>query len=196
MPTARRLTLLPMLGIALGLLLVLGGFVVQHASTASPSASGIGGPFTLIDQEGKTVTAADFKGEPILVFFGYTHCPDVCPTTLDSLSQMLKALGPDRKAAALFITLDPSRDTPSVMKDYLSSFDPRIVGLTGSQSAIDDVARAYRVYVKKVPTGDGNYSVDHTSVVYLMDKNGAFVESFNPDLDKPVEAAATLSKYL
>ena len=196
MPTARRRSLLPMLGIALGLLLVLGGFVAQRASTASPSASGIGGPFTLIDQNGKTVTAANFKGQPTLVFFGYTHCPDVCPTTLDSLSQTLKALGPDRRATALFITLDPSRDTPAVMKDYLSSFDPRIVGLTGSQSAIDDVAHAYRVYAKKVPTGDGDYTVDHTGVVYLMDKNGAFVESFNPDLDKPVEAAATLSKYL
>ena len=194
MPTAPR-TLLPVLGIALGLLLVLGGFVAQRASTASSPASGIGGPFSLVDQNGTTVTAADFKGEPILVFFGYTHCPDVCPTTLDSLSQVLKALGPDRKAAALFITLDPSRDTPAVMKDYLSSFDPRIVGLTGSPSAIDAVAREYRVYAKKVPTGDGDYSVDHTGVVYLMDKQGAFVESFNPDLDKPVEAAATLSKY-
>ena len=188
--------LLPMLGVALGLLLVLGGFVAQHASTVSRSASAIGGPFTLTDQDGKTVTSADFKGEPILVFFGYTHCPDVCPTTLDSLSQTLRALGPGRKAAALFITLDPARDTPAVMKDYLSSFDARIVGLTGSQSAIDEVARAYRVYAKQVPTGDGAYSLDHTGVVYLMDKNGAFVESFNPDLDKPVEAAATLSKYL
>ena len=195
MSTARR-TFLPMLGIALGLLLVLGGFVAQRASTASTAASGIGGPFSLVDQNGKSVTAASFEGEPILVFFGYTHCPDVCPTTLDSLSQMLKALGPDRKAAALFITLDPSRDTPAVMKDYLSSFDPRIVGLTGSQPAIDAVAHEYRVYAKKVPTGDGEYSVDHTGVVYLMDKHGAFVESFNPDLDKPVEAAATLSKYL
>ncbi len=196
MPTAHRRTLIPMLGIALAFLLVLGGFVAQRTSTASPSASGIGGPFTLVDQNGATVTSANFKGEPTLVFFGYTHCPDVCPTTLDSLSQMLRALGPDRKAAALFITLDPSRDTPAVMKDYLSSFDPRIIGLTGSQSAIDDVAHAYRVYAKMVPTGDGGYSVDHTGVVYLMDKDGAFVESFNPDLEKPVEAAATLSKYL
>lgn len=195
MPTARRRTLLPILGIALGLLLVLGGFVAQRAVTAQPSASGIGGPFTLIDQDGKTVTAADFKGKPTLVFFGYTHCPDICPTTLDSLSQTLKALGPDGKAAALFITLDPSRDTPAVMKDYLSSFDPRIVGLTGSQAAVDDVAHEFRVYAKQVPTGDGGYSVDHTGVVYLMDKNGAFVESFNPDLDKPAEAAATLAKY-
>ena len=195
MPTARRRTLLPMLGIALGLLLVLGGFVAQRAVTAQPSASGIGGPFTLIDQDGKTVTAADFKGKPTLVFFGYTHCPDICPTTLDSLSQTLKALGPDGQAAALFITLDPSRDTPVVMKDYLSSFDPRIVGLTGAQAAVDDVAHEYRVYAKRVPTGDGGYSVDHTGVVYLMDKNGAFVESFNPDLDKPAEAAATLAKY-
>ena len=196
MPIARRRTLLPMLGIALGVLLVVGGFVAQRASTASSSASGIGGPFTLVDQNGTTVTAADYKGEPSLVFFGYTHCPDICPTTLDSLSQTLKALGPDRKAAVLFITLDPARDTPAVMKDYLSSFDPRIVGLTGSQAAIDEVAHEYRVYAKEVPTGDGDYTVDHTGVVYLMNKNGAFVESFNPDLDTPVEAAATLSKYL
>ena len=130
------------------------------------------------------------------MFFGYTHCPDVCPTTLDSISQTLKAMGPDKPARALFITLDPARDTPAVMKDYLSSFDPRIVGLTGTQEAVDQVAHEYRVYSKKVPAGAGDYSVDHTGVVYLMDKRGNFVESFNPDLDKPAEAAATLSKYM
>ncbi len=194
MPSRR--TLLPLLGAALGILVVAGALVAQHAGLATQAASAIGGPFALIDGDGRTVTQAAFAGEPTLVFFGYTHCPDVCPTTLDSISQALKAMGPDKPVKALFITLDPARDTPAVMKEYLSSFDPRIVGLTGPQAAVDQVAHEYRVYAKKVPAGDGDYSVDHTGVVYLMDKSGNFVESFNPDLDKPAEAAATLSKYL
>jgi protein SCO1/2 len=196
MPKMPRRTLLPLLGVALGLLLALGLLVLQRTTMPPAAAAGIGGPFTLTDQDGRTVTADDVKGEPTLVFFGYTHCPDICPTTLESISQMFKALGAARPTRALFITLDPQRDTPGVMKDYLSSFDPRIVGLTGSQDAIDAVAREYRVYAKKVPTGGGDYSVDHTGIVYLMDKNGNFVESFNPDLDKPAEAAETYAKYM
>lgn len=196
MPLPHRRLLLPLLGAALGLLVIVGALAVQRAGLPTPAAAGIGGPFALVDGDGHTVTQADVAGAPTLVFFGYTHCPDVCPTTLDAISQTLKALGPDKKVRALFITLDPERDTPAVMKDYVSSFDPRILGLTGSQAAIDTVAREYRVYAKKVPTGDGDYSVDHTGVVYLMDRQGRFVESFNPDLDKPAEAAATLARYL
>ena len=196
MPLPHRRLLLPLLGAALGLLVIVGALAVQRAGLPTPAAAGIGGPFALVDGDGRTVTQADVAGAPTLVFFGYTHCPDVCPTTLDAISQTLKALGPDKKVRALFITLDPERDTPAVMKDYVSSFDPRILGLTGSQAAIDTVAREYRVYAKKVPTGDGDYSVDHTGVVYLMDRQGRFVESFNPDLDKPAEAAATLARYL
>ena len=196
MPLPSRRTLLPLLGAALGLLVIVGALTVQRAGMPSRAAAGIGGPFALVDGDGRTVTEADVAGAPMLVFFGYTHCPDVCPTTLDAISQTLKALGPDRKVRALFITLDPERDTPAVMKDYVSSFDPRILGLTGSQAAIDKVAREYRVYAKKVPTGDGGYSVDHTGVVYLMDRAGDFVESFNPDLDKPAEAAAALARYM
>ena len=190
-----RRILLPLLGIAFGIVLIVGGLLARFASDG-PVPSGIGGPFALTDVSGKTVTDADFRGEPTLVFFGYTHCPDICPTTLSSLSQMLNGLGPDKKAAVLFITLDPERDTPAVLKDYLSSFDPRIVGLTGSRAAIDKVEREYRVYAKKVPPEGGDYSMDHTAVVSLMDKNGNFVDSFNPDLEKPAEAAATFSKYL
>ena len=171
----------------------MGGCILQRRSSAR--AAGIGGPFSLVDGDGRAVTNASFAGKWMLVYFGYTHCPDVCPTTLDAISQTLKALGPDRNIRALFITLDPERDTPAVMKDYLSSFDPRIVGLTGPQAEVDKVAHEYRVYAKKVPTGDGGYSVDHTGVVYLMDGRGDFVESFNPDLEKPAEAAATLAKY-
>ena len=194
MPMPSRRTLLPLLGAALGILVILGALVVQHAGAPGPAASGIGGPFALVDGDGRPVTEASFAGEPTLVFFGYTHCPDVCPTTLDAISQTLTALGPGKRVRALFVTLDPERDTPAVMKDYLSSFDPRIVGLTGSQAAVDKIAHEYRVYAKKVPTGDGGYSVDHTGVVYLMDGRGNFVESFNPDLEDPKKAAEALSK--
>ena len=196
MPMQSRRKLLPLIGVALALLVILGALAIQQAGRPSYAASGIGGPFALVDGDGKPVTEATFAGQPLLVFFGYTHCPDVCPTTLDAISQTFKALGPGKPAHALFVTLDPERDTPAVMKDYVSSFDNRIVGLTGSQAAIDQVAHEFRVYAKKVPTGDGSYSVDHTGVVYLMDAKGNFVESFNPDLDDPAKAAATLSTYL
>ena len=130
------------------------------------------------------------------MFFGYTHCPDVCPTTLSDISQMLTALGPDAKVGVLFVTVDPERDTPAVLKDYLSSFDPRITGLTGERAAIDAMLREYRVYAKKVPAGGTDYSMDHTAVVYLMNKDGGFVQSFNAELDKPKEAALALRRYL
>lgn len=195
MRTLPRHIVLPLAALVLGLLLIVGGLGARYA-TERHAPGGVGGPFALTDTNGKTVTDADFRGQPMLVFFGYTHCPDVCPTTLSSISQMLAALGPDKKAKALFITLDPERDTPAVLKDYLSSFDPRIVGLTGNRADIDKVEREYRVFAKKVPGQGGDYSMDHTAVVYLMDRDGNFVQSFNPDLDKPAEAAATFAKYL
>ena len=195
MTSSSRRFLLPVLGLLLGVILLVGGFVLRE--TPGPaSASGIGGPFSLTDQDGKTVTEAALKGRPTLVFFGYTHCPDVCPTTLSDLSQMLAALGPGKNAGVLFITVDPERDTPGVLKDYLSSFDPRIVGLTGDRTAVEAALRDYRVYAKKVPTQGDDYTMDHTAVVYLMDKTGTFVESFNPELEKPKEAAAAFAKYL
>jgi protein SCO1 len=196
MPLPSRRHMLPLLGVALGALIVVGALVLQQAGKPLQAASGIGGPFALVDGDGKPVTENTYAGQPMLVFFGYTHCPDVCPTTLDAISQTFRRIDPAKPVHALFITLDPDRDTPAVMKDYVSSFDPRIVGLTGSQAAIDKVAHEYRVYAKKVPTGDGSYSVDHTGVVYLMDGKGDFVESFNPDLDDPAKAAKTLSTYL
>jgi protein SCO1/2 len=151
-------------------------------------ASVIGGPFSLVGEDGRAVTDAEFRGSPFLVFFGYTHCPDVCPTTLAQMSDVLTKLGPDKKVAALFITVDPERDTPAVLKDYLSSFDRRIHGLSGDPKAVEAVMREYRVYAKKVPSGGGDYSMDHTALVYLMDKQGRFVSAFN--LDQPPEAAA------
>ena len=181
---------------ALGIVLAAGSvLMIVRPPTENRGTALVGGPFKLTDQTGATVTEADFKGAPFLVFFGYTHCPDVCPTTLSDMSQMLNALGKDRKTKALFITVDPERDTPAVLKDYLSSFDPRIVGLTGSPEAIAATEKAYRVYARKAPTTGGDYSMDHTAVIYLMDKNGGFVNAFN--LQQPPEkAAAELAAYL
>jgi protein SCO1/2 len=156
----------------------------------------IGGAFRLTDQDGQTVTEQDFKGRPFLVFFGFTHCPDVCPTTLFEVSEIMRKLGPDaERVRVAFITVDPERDTPQALKDYMSSFDPRLKGLTGDVPAITAVAKAYRVYFKKVPLEPEGYTMDHTAIVYLMDKEGRFVAPFS--LKRTTDAAAAdLRKYL
>src|ERR1700719_2413482 len=182
-----------------GLFLCFGAVLVVSSRMSTPVAqqiAAVGGPFKLIDQNGKAVSDQDLKGRPFLVFFGFIHCPDVCPTTLFDVSEMLRALGPDAdRTRSLFITVDPERDTPAVMKDYLSSFDPHLRGLTGDQASIDAAARAYRVYAKKVPLGGGDYTMDHTAIVYLMDKDGRFVAPF--DLKRTADAAAAdLRRYL
>ena len=167
----------------------------QFAGGGSGS-SAIGGPFKLTDQNGKVITEADFKGKPFLVFFGYTHCPDVCPTTLFDMSEVMRALGPDAdRTAGLFISVDPDRDTPAVLKDYLSNFDPHLRGATGTADALKAVEKEYRVFAQKVPTGKGEYSMDHSTIVYLMDKSGRFVAPFNLKRT-PEAAAADLKKYL
>ncbi len=180
-----------------GLVIFLGVILfVGHNGTSGVGPSAIGGPFKLTDQDGKPITDKDFKGRPFLVFFGYTHCPDICPTTLFELSEVLHAMGKDAdRVNALFITVDPERDTAPVMKDYLSSFDPHLRGATGDAKAIDQAEKEYRVYAKKVPTGKGDYTMDHTALVYLMDKQGHFVAPFKLDR-KPEQAAADLRRYL
>ena len=163
---------------------------------AGSASSAIGGPFKLIDQNGNPLSDSDIKGRPFLVFFGYTHCPDVCPTTLFDVSEVMRALGKDAdRTGALFITVDPERDTSAVIKDYLSSFDPHLRGATGDRAAIDAVEKAYRVYAKRVPTEKSDYTMDHTALVYLMDKQGRFVAPFNLKR-RPEEAAADLRRYL
>jgi len=164
-------------------------------SFASTSAA-IGGPFNLTDQNGNTITERDLKGRPSLVFFGFTHCPEVCPTTLFDISEVLNKLGPDAaKVNAIFITVDPERDSPAVLKDYLASFNPRLVGVGGDAEELAKVAKESRVYYKKVPLKDGDYTMDHTAIVYLMDKNGQFVAPFSLKR-KPEEAATELRRYL
>ena len=165
-------------------------------SRVGQAVASVGGPFKLTDQDGKVVTDADMKGKPFLVFFGFTHCPDVCPTTLFDMSALMKALGPDaNRTGALFITVDPERDTPNVIKDYLSNFDPHVRGLTGDPAAINAAIRAYRVYAKKVPLENGDYTMDHTALVYLMDKDGHFVAPFDVSRT-PAAEAADLRRYL
>jgi len=161
----------------------------------SAVASAIGGPFTLTNQDGRPVSDRDLLGKPYLVFFGFTHCPDVCPTTLFDISEVLRSLGPDAdKAAALFVTVDPERDTPAVMKDYLSSFDPHVTGLTGDPARLANVFKEFRVYSKKVPLDGGDYTMDHSALVYLMDKSGRFVAPFSLKRT-PEAAAADLRRY-
>lgn len=182
-----------------GLVLCFGVILFVTGRAPSPigqAIASVGGPFHLEDQNGKTVSDAEMKGKPFLVFFGFTHCPDICPTTLFDISQVMKALGPDAdRTGALFITVDPERDTPTVLKDYLSNFDPHLRGLTGDQTAINTAIKEYRVYAKKVPLDNGDYTMDHTAMVYLMDKEGHFVAPFNTQRTPEAEAAE-LRRYL
>ncbi|MGQ0740701.1 MAG: SCO family protein [Alphaproteobacteria bacterium] len=153
----------------------------------------VGGPFSLVDQNGARRTEADFRGKYMLVFFGFTHCPDVCPTTLAVISDALDRLGAaGRNIIPIFITVDPERDTPEAMKSYLESFGPRFVGLTGSQEEIANVARAYRVYYAKRPF-EGGYAVDHSSVIYLMGRDGKFLANYALELG-PEAIAADIRK--
>lgn len=179
--------------LAVGLLLMT-WLMGDLRKVAAPAA--IGGPFQLADQSGKAVTEKDMKGRPTLIFFGFTHCPDVCPTSLFEISEVLRAMGKDAdKVNAFFVSVDPERDTQAAMKDYLSSFDPHLKGLTGNSEQVAKVLTAYRVYAKKVPLKDGDYTMDHTALVYLMDRDGNFVAPFNMKR-KPEEAAAELKRYL
>lgn len=156
----------------------------------------IGGPFQLVDQSGAKVTADKLLGKPTLLFFGYTHCPDVCPTTLFDVSEVLRAMGKDAdRVNAYFVSVDPERDSPEIMKDYLSSFDPHLKGLTGDLDAVGKMLSEYRVYSKKVPGKDGEYTMDHSAMVYLMDRSGRFVAPFKLDR-KPDEAATDLKRYI
>ncbi|MFN3745089.1 MAG: SCO family protein [Hyphomicrobiaceae bacterium] len=141
----------------------------------------VGGPFTLVDHTGKTVTEKDFRGRYLLIYFGFTHCPDVCPSALQVVAAALDKLGAKAdQVVPIFITVDPERDTPEQLASYVPSFHPRLVGLTGTQEQIAAAAKAYRVYAKKVedPKSSAGFTYDHTSLIYLMDREGAYVAHF------------------
>ena len=162
-------------------------------------AARIGGPFSLLDEEGKPVTDADFRGRYMLVYFGFTYCPDVCPTSLNRNMQALDQLDEAQagKVQPILISVDPERDTPQHMKDYVGHFGPALRGLTGTPEQVIAAAKAYGVYFAKVPNAADpqNYLVDHTSITYLMGPDGKFVQHFRHDLS-PEEMAEQLRKVL
>jgi protein SCO1/2 len=159
-------------------------------------ASAIGGPFQLTDQNGKTVTDADLKGKWSLIYFGYTHCPDACPTALNDISIALEELGEKRdEVRPVFITVDPERDTSEALKLYVTSFDAPILALTGTTEQVAQAAKSYRVYYAKHPEAGGDYSMDHSSVIYVMDPQGRFTASFTHE-SSPEQIAERLKKLL
>jgi cytochrome oxidase Cu insertion factor (SCO1/SenC/PrrC family) len=165
-----------------------------QVQTATGSGTAlVGGPFTLTDQDGRKVTDKDFRGRYMLVFFGYTYCPDFCPTELQVMSVALENLGAKADAIQpIFISFDPERDTPEVLKQYVSNFHPRLVGLTGTQEEIAAAAKAYRVYYSKAPNSSApdTYLMDHSTITYLMDPQGKFLKHFSYSTDASVLAKA------
>lgn len=160
-------------------------------ATRPQGPAAIGGPFSLVDGSGRVVTDQDFRGKWMLVYFGYTHCPDACPTALQDMANAVDLLGEKKRNVALiFITVDPERDTPAVVKDYVSSFQAPITALSGTPDQIAKAAREYRVYYAKHQTKDG-YDMDHSSVIYVMDPSGRFVTNFTHQTS-PEQIAAKL----
>jgi protein SCO1 len=187
-----------------GLLILAAGVMLTLAFREGPKgaagtvlATAIGGPFHLVDQNGKPFSDADLKGKWRLVFFGYTHCPDVCPTALNEIALAFDKLGKNARGdvGVVFITVDPERDTPEVLKSYVEAFDAPIVALTGTPEAVAEAAKDYRVYYAKHRRADGGYDMDHSAVIYVMDPQGRFTATFTPD--SSAEAiAARLQKLL
>ena len=171
----------PVLAGALAIAIIGAGAIATHPWSGSQQPGGstgdvdIGGPFALTAPDGRTVTDADFRGKWMLVYFGFTQCPDACPTALNNIANALDKLKARRsEVAPIFITVDPARDTPEIMGRYVALFDKQIVGLTGTQPQIDKVEHEYRVYAARHPTKGGGYTMDHSSIIYVMDRNGRF----------------------
>ena len=169
-----------------------GGHVHAPETAQTETPTSVGGPFTLVNGDEKTVTDQDFQGKFLLIYFGYTFCPDICPTELGAVAKALDALTPEQREriVPLFITIDPERDTPAVLKTYTAAFHPQIVGLTGTPEQIEQVRNAYHIYAAKVPgSDDKTYAMDHSSVLYLMGPDGAYLTHFNRNatLDQIVE---------
>jgi protein SCO1/2 len=186
-----------LLVLASGALLLYAFNATPHGAAGSALSAMIGGKFSLVDQNGKPFTDADMKGKWELVFFGYTHCPDVCPTTLNELSLAFDKLGPAarNKMGVVFVSVDPDRDTPAVLKEYVSSFSAPVTALTGTPAEVAQAAKDYRVYYAKHPTKDGGYDMDHSALIYVMDPQGRFTATFAPD-DPADKIAERMEKLL
>jgi protein SCO1/2 len=175
--------------------LVAGGLVVVLWKEAEPEQSGfsqtpmaaIGGPFTLIASNGKPFSSSQLNGKPAAVFFGFTHCPDVCPTTIARLTKLRRELGKgDDALSVVFISVDPERDTPSEVDTYLKLYDSPVIGLTGTPAQIEQVKEQFGIYSRKVEQPGGSYSVDHTATVILLDPNGQFSSTLSPEENNQV----------
>jgi len=190
-------TVYAIIGLLLAVLLMAGGGYL-FLSGSQPAVLAVGGPFSLVDGDGHNVTDRSWPGKYLLVYFGYTFCPDVCPTTLTNVADALDKLGAKAdRIQPLFITVDPKRDIAAVVKQYAAAFGPRFIGLTGSAEQIAAAARAYRVYYAEHRTGPGpdDYSMDHSSVLYLMGPDGRFIAPLRADQDGH-EMAAVLAKLV
>ena len=186
--TAVGLAVAALVGGAAALSWALSIWLVPASPTPEATAQGpvITSEFELVDQTGKAVRDEDFDGKWQLVFFGFTSCPDICPTTLSNVTAALEGLGPAvEKLQPLLITVDPERDTAPVLKEYLAAFDPRILGLTGTPEQVGAALRSFRVYASKRPLEEGDYTMDHSAFIYLMDPRGEYAAHFNPQ--EPVE---------
>lgn len=189
--TANRFILLLSALILAGGIATLGGAFL--ATGSKQGAGALGGPFSLVNQNGEKVDQRLFTGKPTLLFFGYTHCPDICPTKLFEVAQLMQKLGKDAdRLNIVFTSIDPERDSPELLKDYLGSFDPRFVGLTGSPEAIASFAKSWRAYYRKAEPSENGYSMDHTAALYLLDKSGQF--STLIDLERAPDRAEAMVK--
>lgn len=172
--------------------------VVDHVGTQDASLPQIGGPFRLTDQYGNIRTSQEFRGRYMLIYFGYTYCPDVCPLGLNNISKALKLLGKDReKIVPIFVTVDPNRDTTELLKLYASNFDANFVMLTGDTAALEPLQRAYRVFSKRAENtvGMSDYLIDHSTLIYLMDPQGNFLRMF-PHTTDPEKMLKIINTYL
>lgn len=180
-PMTNRTRLLIVAVTAVVVLAVVFGVHYWRSSSGAGPAALIGGPFDLVDQNGAERRDADFRGRYMLIYFGYSFCPDVCTTALNEMSQALDRLGPAAdRVQPIFITIDPARDTPEQLKGYAANFYPRLVALTGSAEAVARAAKAYRVYYarSKETAGQADYLMDHSSIIFLMDKDGRYLTHF------------------
>lgn len=184
--------LLLLAAVVAGILWHLSGALPGLGRTTVGGRIDIGGPYRLINQDGKSVSSADFHGRYQLIYFGYSYCPDVCPTTLGVIAEALRKLGSDQdRIVPIFITIDPARDTPHILKQYMAAFGPRFVGLTGSASQISAAEKEFHVYAKKVAIKGGGYGLNHSSVIYLMGPKDQLV-TFYDELISPSALAKDL----
>ncbi|MCR6629562.1 MAG: SCO family protein [Magnetospirillum sp.] len=193
-----RTSLVALLAVLVVAALAIGSRLMVWSGSDHAASAAIGGPFTLVDGDGRTVTDKDFRGKWMLIYFGYTFCPDVCPTSLSVVAGAMDKLAPAEldKLVPVFISVDPARDTPAVMKDYAAAFHPRMVGLTGSEEQVAAVSKAYKVYAARAKgADDSSYTVDHSSILYLVGPDGRFVSHF-PHGTTADDLAAALKKTL